>query len=156
MSNQLTIKEQVQAISKIHGEITDWPWTVVTNDEGWVSVQAPEAVICNIGDLEELDSVDLANAEFIANAPDDINCLLHIIDTLDTGDTTPAIQDVIHNVNENWSKRPNMRTLMEEVAEAILADRGKHDHPLRLELVQIAGICINMIRQIDAGEPFKQ
>jgi hypothetical protein len=65
--------------------------------------------------------------------------------------TADALQDVIHNVNENWSKRPTLNTLLEEVAEAILAARGKHEHPLRVELVQIAGICINMIRQIDAG-----
>lgn len=66
----------------------------------------------------------------------------------------PAM-DVIANANENKSKRPNIRALSEEFAEAILAERGKHEHPLRLELVQIAGVCINMIRQIDAGDPFK-
>lgn len=66
-----------------------------------------------------------------------------------------ATQDVINNANEHSHKKPNIRTLSEEYAEAILAERGKHEHPLRLELVQIAGICINMIRQIDAGEPFK-
>lgn len=67
----------------------------------------------------------------------------------------PPIADVIQNANENQHKRPNMRTLSEEYAEAILAWRGKHEHPLRLELVQIAGVCINMIRQIDAEEEFK-
>lgn len=66
-----------------------------------------------------------------------------------------VIMDVSLNVYENLHKRPNMNTLLEEMAEAILANRGKHEHPLRLELVQIAGICVNMIRQIDAGEPFK-
>lgn len=66
-----------------------------------------------------------------------------------------ALSSVIANANEHQAKKPNMRTLWEEVSEATLSWRGKHEHPLRLELVQIAGICINMIRQIDAGEEFK-
>ncbi len=65
-----------------------------------------------------------------------------------------AVQDVLRNAEDNYHKRPNIRTLSEEFAEAILAERGKHEHPLRLELVQLAGICINMIRQIDNGEEF--
>lgn len=64
-------------------------------------------------------------------------------------------RDVLENADANRHKKPNIRTLSEEYAEAILASRGKHEHPLRLELVQIAGVCINMIRQIDAGEEFK-
>lgn len=66
-----------------------------------------------------------------------------------------AETDAINNANAHEHKKPNMRTLWEEVSEATLSWRGKHEHPLRLELVQIAGICINMIRQIDAGENFK-
>lgn len=69
--------------------------------------------------------------------------------------TDTAIQDVIRNADENAHKKPNMRTLWEEISEATLSWRGKHEHPLRLELMQVAGICINMIRQIDAGEEFK-
>lgn len=67
-----------------------------------------------------------------------------------------AVKDVIRNANTHGHKKPNIRTLSEEFAEAILAERGKHEHPLRLELVQIAGVCINMIRQLDAGEEFKK
>lgn len=63
-----------------------------------------------------------------------------------------AIRDVIQNADEHKAKHPAMTTLVEEFAEAVLASRGKHDHPVRLELVQIAGICINLIRQIDNGE----
>lgn len=70
-------------------------------------------------------------------------------------DADRVVMEINLNVYENLDKRPNMNTLLEEMAEAILANRGKHEHPLRLELVQIAGICVNMIRQIDAGEPFK-
>lgn len=64
-------------------------------------------------------------------------------------------RDVLENADTNRHKKPNMRTLWEEISEATLSWRGKHDHPLRLELVQIAGICINMIRQVDNGEEFK-
>lgn len=48
-------------------------------------------------------------------------------------------------------KSPKMTTLIEEFAEAVLVARGKHDDPLRLELGQIASICIGMIVRIDAG-----
>lgn len=75
--------------------------------------------------------------------------LLHLVDGL-------VINEIIDNANEHKHKKPNIRTLWEEVSEATLASRGKHEHPLRLELIQIAGICINMIRQIDAGEDFKK
>lgn len=74
----------------------------------------------------------------------------------DSGDelwkTDTAISAVIQNANENRHKLPNALTLLEEVAEAILAARGKHDDPLRLELTQIAGICINLIRRMDYGD----
>src|SRR4030042_2236405 len=65
-----------------------------------------------------------------------------------------AAKDVINNANQHEQKHPALSTLFEEFAEAILAARGKHEHPLRLELVQIAGICINLIRQIDSGTVF--
>lgn len=61
----------------------------------------------------------------------------------------PAVADVLDDMRRNAAKQPNMSTLLEEVAEAILASRGKHEHPLRLELVQIAGICLNIIAQMD-------
>lgn len=71
---------------------------------------------------------------------------------LEIPDDDHAIWDVISNASANAHKKPNMRTLAEEFAEAVLADRGKHDDPLRLELIQIAGVCINMVRRIDNGE----
>jgi hypothetical protein len=46
-------------------------------------------------------------------------------------------------------KRPKMTTLTEEFAEAVLASRGKHDDPLRLELMQIMTVCANLVWQID-------
>lgn len=62
-----------------------------------------------------------------------------------------AVAAIVHNMAEHATKRPKMTTLMEEVAEAILASRGKHDDPLELELTQIAGICGNMLWQIATG-----
>jgi hypothetical protein len=50
---------------------------------------------------------------------------------------------------DNAYKRPKMTTLVEEFAEAVLAARGKHDDPLKLELQQIASICINLLWQME-------
>lgn len=62
-----------------------------------------------------------------------------------------AVTAILRNMVANATKRPKMTTLMEEVAEAILASRGKHDDPLSLELTQIAGVCGNMLWQIEMG-----
>ncbi len=51
----------------------------------------------------------------------------------------------------NASLRPAMTVLLEEVAEAILAARGKHDDSLELELEQIASVCINLLWQLRCG-----
>lgn len=63
-----------------------------------------------------------------------------------------AVAKIVGNMCDNATKRPKMTTLMEEVAEAILASRGKHDDPLELELAQIAGVCGNMLWQIATGQ----
>lgn len=60
---------------------------------------------------------------------------------------------VLKNANANAHRNPNMLTLIEEMFEAGLAARGKHDDSLELELVQIAGTCINLLRQIQGGVP---
>ena len=62
-----------------------------------------------------------------------------------------AVTVVVKNMAANAAKRPKMTTLLEEVAEAILASRGKHEHPLELELAQIAGVCGNLIWQMACG-----
>lgn len=58
---------------------------------------------------------------------------------------------VISQVRENEHKEPKATTLIEEMAEFILACRGKHEHPIELELYEIASIAINLIRQAQMG-----
>lgn len=54
-------------------------------------------------------------------------------------------------VKENEHKKPKATTLIEEMAEFILACRGKHEHPIELELYEIASIAINLLRQAEMG-----
>jgi NTP pyrophosphatase (non-canonical NTP hydrolase) len=47
------------------------------------------------------------------------------------------------------SPKPDERkflTLLSEVGELADALKGKHEHPKEVELIQIAGICINWLR----------
>ncbi len=62
-----------------------------------------------------------------------------------------AVRVVTDTAAENAELRPAMSTLLEEVAEAILAARGKHDDPLELEIEQIASVCINILWQLYRG-----
>ncbi len=62
-----------------------------------------------------------------------------------------AITDIVENAREHSCKRPAMSTLLEEMAEAVLSSRGKHDGPLELEITQIGGICINILWQLYDG-----
>ncbi|KKN62951.1 hypothetical protein LCGC14_0506610 [marine sediment metagenome] len=59
-----------------------------------------------------------------------------------------AVTAVLEDAHKHREMRPAMSTLLEEIAEAILASRGKHDDPLELEIVQIGGICINILWQL--------
>jgi len=45
-------------------------------------------------------------------------------------------------------KTPDKDTLLEEVAELILSLKGKHEDPPELELVEIGGIAINLLRRL--------
>ncbi len=62
-----------------------------------------------------------------------------------------AFLDIKQNALEHSSKKPAMTTLIEEVAEAVLSARGKHNDPLELEITQIGGVCINILAQLYAG-----
>lgn len=59
-----------------------------------------------------------------------------------------AVTEINANAEEHCQLRPAMSTLLEEVAEAILAARGIHDDSLQLEITQIGGICINILWQL--------
>jgi hypothetical protein len=59
-----------------------------------------------------------------------------------------ALIDIGVTAEQHCRRRPAMSTLIEEVAEAILAARGKHDHDLALEISQIGGICVNILWQL--------
>lgn len=65
---------------------------------------------------------------------------------------TRALSAVIRNAREHKHKRPAMSTLLEEMAEAILSSRGKHHDYLELEIIQIGGICINILWQLYDGQ----
>jgi hypothetical protein len=62
-----------------------------------------------------------------------------------------ACADVVEMAAANAHKRPKATTLLEEMAELVLALRGKHDDSPELELAQIASIAINMLWQSRAG-----
>lgn len=62
-----------------------------------------------------------------------------------------AVLLVEENARGNAYKRPAMTTLIEEMAELTLALRGKHDDPVDVELVQIAGVAVNLLWQWNLG-----
>lgn len=62
-----------------------------------------------------------------------------------------AAKEVVKNANWHILKKPTKDMLLEEIAELLLALRGKHQHTPREELVEIGGIAINLIRAIDMG-----
>jgi hypothetical protein len=62
-----------------------------------------------------------------------------------------ALSNVEMNATANAYKRPKVTALLEEVAELILACRGKHEDGVELEIIQIAGVAINILWQIHEG-----
>jgi len=63
-----------------------------------------------------------------------------------------AVIAVDRNAQKHREKRPAMSTLIEEMAEAILASRGKHNDTLETEIIQIGGICVNILWQLAMGQ----
>ena len=57
-----------------------------------------------------------------------------------------AIALVTDNAYAYEDHTPTLGTLMQEIAELMCAFEGKHEDPPELELVQIGGIVINMLR----------
>lgn len=63
-----------------------------------------------------------------------------------------AIELASMNATIYHEHKPTLGTLLAEVAEFAQAVEGKHeDHP-SLELVQIAGIAINLLRRYDTSD----
>lgn len=63
-----------------------------------------------------------------------------------------ALELVITNIKENADRQPRLGTLLEEIAEYCRSIEGRHEDPPGLELVQIAGIAINMLKAYDYAE----
>lgn len=65
---------------------------------------------------------------------------------------TYQIDDVLVLVRENviahQKNNTKLRTILAEVAELAYALDGEHEHPPELELIQIAGICVNWITRL--------
>lgn len=60
-----------------------------------------------------------------------------------------AMALISYNANAHLDCEPTLGTLLEEVGELARALEGKHeDHP-GMELVQIGGIVVNMLRRYD-------
>lgn len=120
---------------------------------GWVSIKDDEDHVWSCCPNHATSIGDIA--KFMAPADQillDAASPWPISLTVDEGIAlSEAIREVSENAISNAAKRPKMTTLLEEVAEAILASRGKHDDPLELELTQIAGVCINLLWQMKMG-----
>lgn len=52
----------------------------------------------------------------------------------------------------DYQPRPDFHQLVEEVLELSQAIRNKHEHPIELELIQIGGIVLNWLADIEEAE----
>jgi len=48
--------------------------------------------------------------------------------------------------------RPDFHQLVEEVLELSMAIRGNHEHPIEIELIQIGGIVLNWLADIEEAK----
>lgn len=62
-------------------------------------------------------------------------------------DTQTILAIIGANADEHAWRKPNERTLQREVDELKEALQGIHEDPPELELVQIGGIVVNMLRK---------
>lgn len=80
----MSSQERLQKIRERAQRRTPGAWQDEITDEGWLHVIAPDSPyadgvvysVCGVGDLEDTEAADHANAEFIAHAPADIDYLL--------------------------------------------------------------------------------
>jgi uncharacterized protein YejL (UPF0352 family) len=57
-----------------------------------------------------------------------------------------AVALVTDNAYAHQDRTPTLGMLMEEIAEYVRATEGKHEDPPVLELIQIGGIVVNLLR----------
>jgi|GEM_PF-3594764 len=72
-----------------------------------------------------------------------------------------ALSLVRKNAVSNQHRNTKLRTIIAEVGELAYALDGKHEHPPELELVQIAGICVNWLVRLttivaDTGDDMEE
>jgi hypothetical protein len=69
---------------------------------------------------------------------------------------THYLQDITRRIRENAfqnrGRNCDLATLLAEVAELAYAGVGRHEHEPSIELVQIAGICVNWWIELARGE----
>lgn len=65
-----------------------------------------------------------------------------------------AMRKVYENAQAHidYQPRPDFHQLVEEVLELSQAVRGHHEHPVEFELIQIAGIVLNWLGDIEEAE----
>ena len=52
------------------------------------------------------------------------------------------------NVAQHYHKSPDLPMLLGEISELAYAIAGRHEHDPEIELMQIAGICVNWLMQL--------
>lgn len=61
---------------------------------------------------------------------------------------------------ERWKNKGNderrFLTLVAEIGELADSIKGKHEHPVEVELIQIAGICVNWLNSLDGEIDFQK
>ena len=62
------------------------------------------------------------------------------------GEVDEVLEQVRRNAMLHIDKCPCLAMLLAEVSELAYAIVGRHEHPMELELTQIAGICVNWLR----------
>ena len=67
-----------------------------------------------------------------------------------SGIVDPGLAAVIRNADEHRNGTPDLRGLLEEVAELAAALDGVHEHDAAYELAQIGGIAVNWLRSLEA------
>ena len=73
------------------------------------------------------------------------------------GHVAVAMRKVYQNAQDhiNYRPPPDFAMLAQEMLELSLSLRGRHEHPPEYELVQMGGIILNWLANIEAAESGK-